>query len=171
MKKLLLVAMLAMSFAMNAQETRFGITGGFNSTNVKVSTPLGGGSASVEGFYAGFFADIKVSDKFSIQPELNYVATFESGESLNTLTLPILAKYYVAEKFNIQAGPTLDYILDETGNEVNAFGFGLATGLGFDFTEDLFATVRYSFGLSNRLDNDIVTSKIDYLQVGIGYKF
>ena len=57
------------------------------------------------------------------------------------------------------------------GEEFNSFGLGLAAGAGYDFTDNLFATARYSFGLTNRVDSDIVSTKMDYFQVGLGYRF
>ena len=81
-------------------------------------------SDGASGFYVGLFADIKISEKFNIQPELAYTAAFKNDESTNVITMPILAKYYVAEKFSLLAGPMLDLIVDETGDEFN-FNFWL----------------------------------------------
>ena len=93
-----------------------------------------------------------------------------------------MAKYYVAEKVSLQAGPQFDLILDESPG-FKKFGFGLATGVGFDINQNLSATARYSFGLNNRLDDDLVdllfddiaigdiTTKLNFFQIGIGYKF
>lgn len=171
MKKLLLIAMMAFGLTVNAQETSFGITGGFSNMTQKVSVNGVSASVGASGFYVGLFADIKISEKFNIQPELAYNATFKDDESTNVITMPILAKYYVAEKFSLLAGPMLDLIVDETGEEFNSFGLGLAAGAGYDFTDNLFATARYSFGLTNRVDSDIVSTKMDYFQVGLGYRF
>ncbi|WP_431165533.1 porin family protein [Tenacibaculum halocynthiae] len=171
MKKLLLVAMMAFGLAVNAQETSFGITGGFSNMTVKASANGISASQGASGFYVGFFADIKVSEKFNIQPELAYTASFKNDNSTNVITMPILAKYYVAEKFSILAGPMLDLIVDETGDEFNSFGLGLAAGAGYDFTDNLFATARYSFGLTNRVENAVVSTKVDYFQIGLGYRF
>ncbi len=172
MKKLLLViAMVAAGFTANAQETTFGAVAGFNNLTFKASA--GGMTASddASGFYLGFFADFKLNDKFSIQPELQYVSSSQDGESSNQLALPVMAKYYVSEAFSVQAGPMFDLVVDETGDDFNAFGLGLAAGLGYDINEDFFASARYSFGLTNRLDNDFVSTKIDFLQIGVGYRF
>lgn len=168
MKKLLLaIAMVALGFTANAQETTYGAVAGFNNLTFKVSSE----GVTASGFYLGFFTDFKLNDKFSIQPELQYVSSFQDGESANQLALPVMAKYYVSEAFSVQAGPMFDLIVDETSDDFNAFGLGLAAGLGYDINKDFFASARYSFGLTNRLDYDVVSSKIDFLQIGVGYRF
>ncbi|CAM1368471.1 conserved exported hypothetical protein [Tenacibaculum litopenaei] len=175
MKKLLVMAAIALGLSqVQAQETSFGLTAGLNTMVIRNSVNVLGNTASASnsatGFYAGVFADFEVSEKFHIQPELLYSTAYKDGNSTNTLNLPILAKYYVADQFSIHAGPTLDYVLDES-NGLNKFGFGVAAGLGYDFSDKVFATARYSLGLSNRIDNPIASSKFDYLNVGIGFRF
>ncbi|WP_299104417.1 porin family protein [uncultured Tenacibaculum sp.] len=171
MKKLLLVAMIAVGITAKAQETSFGAVAGFNSTTVSASSNGISASTSASGFYVGFFADFEVSDKISIVPELQYVSASKNGESINEIALPIMAKYNVSEKFSLQAGPMLDLVVDKTSDEFNKFGLGLAAGIGYDFTENIFATSRYSFGLTNRVENSSVSTKMGFFQIGLGYRF
>ena len=69
-KKVLLtaVAIFAFGFA-NAQEVKFGVKAGLN-----MSTVQGGyySGAVKPGFHIGGLAEIKLNDKFAIQPELLY---------------------------------------------------------------------------------------------------
>ena len=134
------------------------------------------------GFYLGLLADVEVLGDFHIQPELLYANI--GGES--AIFIPIMAKYYVAEKFNLQAGPQLDFVLDVPSlvkDFVNTFGFSMAVGAGFDITEKISVQAKYSFGLNDRLDDELTdlldglggifspSLKINVFQAGVVYKF
>jgi opacity protein-like surface antigen len=83
-----------------------------------------------------------------------------------------MAKYYVSEKFNIQAGPQFDFIADDSDG-ANKFGVGLGFGVGYDISEKIFAATRYSLGLSNRIQDapSGISSKFNTFQIGVGYRF
>ncbi len=163
----MLVAVFSIS-AMNAQETRFGATAGYLNLSNKVDLGQGSVSVSEFGFYAGVFAEIGISDELKIQPELLY----GSIDGLDILQLPVMAKYYVADKVNVQGGLQLNYILDTTVDDFSAFAVGLGLGAGYDITEDILVSARYAFQLNNSYTGDAdLSSKFNYLSVGIGYKF
>ncbi|OSY89577.1 hypothetical protein WH52_00780 [Tenacibaculum holothuriorum] len=166
---------MAVGLTVTAQETNFGVIGGFNMTSISTTDSSAGIpltlSVNGSGFFAGFFVDFEVSDKFSIQPELTYSAGFKNGDSVNSITMPILAKFYVSDKFSLQAGPMLDLVVDETPQEANNFGLGLAGGIGYDVDENVLIVFRYSLGLTNRVNLNNISQKVDYLQIGVGYKF
>ena len=185
MKKLFIVitiAFLSIHFT-NAQEASYGAVTGYNSFTAKASFNGVSSSVSESGIFFGVFADFSISEKFHVQPELQYVVIFANGDSGNELVIPIMAKYYFTDKFNFQAGPQFDVILDESPG-IKALGFGLGFGLGYDFSDKLFATTRYSIGLNNRLENTDVLDGIDptfslsglktkfnFFQIGLGYRF
>ena len=125
MKKIILTvaAVLAFGFA-NAQEVKFGIKGAAN-----IST-LTGDIENADykfGGAIGVFAELKLSDSFSVQPELLYsmqgaennyslVTTGYSGEfkdkwTLSYINLPVMAKYYVIEKLSLEAGPQIGFLI------------------------------------------------------------
>ena len=89
-----------------------------------------------------------------------------------------MLKYKANDEFSLLAGPHFDYLLNEDDREgLKPFGFGLAIGASFDITENVIIDARYSFGLSDRVD-DIeefegfdVTAKFNYLQIGLAYRF
>ena len=177
MNKLSIVAVLAIfSFiSMNAQEANFGVTAGYHNLSVKASASGTSASAGESGIFVGVFADLTVSDKFHVQPEIQYASVFSDGDSGNELIIPVMAKYYVSDEFFIQAGPQLDLILDDSEG-VKKLGFGLGVGVGYEFSDQLFATTRYTLGLSDRLDDPVfdefdVTTKFNFFQIGIGYRF
>ncbi|WP_409415650.1 porin family protein [Flavobacterium sp. PS2] len=190
MKKIILsmVAILAFGFA-NAQETRFGVKGGLNLTNF-----TGGyDTKSLVGFHVGGFAEIKVMDKFFIQPELLYSAQGAKFDSpfgdydakLNYLNIPVLAKYYVTKEFSVEAGPQIGFLLSaktdgedaKDGYKSTDIGFNL--GAGYNFTENLSVGIRYTIGLSGLADRGDYEDLDDYydsaknsvLALSLGYKF
>ena len=170
MKKIILTvaAVFAFGFA-NAQEVKFGAKAGVNFSTFTGDVSDVNGKV---GFQVGAFAEIKVSDKFAVQPELMYSslgAKFEnSGVTLtNTvdyIVLPVMAKYYLAEAFSLEAGPQVGFLmsakLSASGNstdvkeDFNSTDFGFNLGAGYDFTENISAGVRYTLGLSNIAKNN-----------------
>lgn len=175
MKKLLLIAVFALVGlgTVNAQETSYGLTAGYHMLSISVSGGDATVSADGSGYYVGVFADFNVGEKFNIQPEIHFASAYKDGESANELIIPIMAKYFVSDVFNIQAGPQLDFVVDDESEGINKFGVGIGFGAGFDFSEKVFASARYSLGLSNRIENapSGVSAKFNTLQIGIGYRF
>lgn len=193
MKKVILSAIAVMAFAFsNAQETRFGIKGGLNISNV-----VGGdveNTNSLVGFHVGGLAEIHVVEKFFIQPELLFSAQGTKvdgplGSSadlkLNYLNIPVLAKYYFIEnKFSVEAGPQLGILLSAKaeGEDIKDFtrsvDFGFNIGAGYNFTDNLSAGIRYTIGLSPLTDEDIDnaddyydSAKNSNLAIFLAYKF
>lgn len=194
MKKIILSALAVMAFGFtNAQSTRFGVKGGLNLSNI-----VGGdvdGTKSLVGFHVGGFAEIKIADKFAIQPELLYSAQGFTAEErlfenefdvkLNYLNIPVLAKYYIVPKFSVEAGPQLGVLLSakSDGNDVKdsfkSVDFGFNVGAGFHFTEDLSINLRYTIGISPIAENSDVDNEEEYydsaknsnLALSLAYKF
>ncbi|MCB0459502.1 MAG: PorT family protein [Flavobacteriaceae bacterium] len=179
MKKLFVFAVLTViSFtALNAQNTRFGIKAGVNFSQISVDANEFGSanSDSRTGFFVGGVADIEVSEKFHVQPELLFSSEGGDNVPYNYINVPIIAKYYVAEGFNIQAGPQLGYLVSVDGETdlegANRLGFSLDMGIGYDINENFFAVVRYDLGLSNLIDDSSIDAKQNSFQIGVGYRF
>jgi hypothetical protein len=174
MKKALfiLVILCVGNFTMNSQNSQFGSTAGFYNLSIKASSSGLSASADASGFFAGFYGNFNLSESLSLQPEIQLGMTFSDGESSEQILLPVMFKYYVSEKFNVQAGPQFDFVLNG-GPGINSLGVGLGFGAGFDFTDKLFASGRYGLGLTNRLEDapSGVTVKFNTIQIGIGFRF
>ena len=174
MKKLLLLTFILASFSMNAQDSKFGATAGYQSATLKAS---GGGedfSSDASGFFLGVFGQFSVTETFSIQPELQYSSITDEGESTGLIIIPLMMKFHVTENFNLMAGPQFDYITEDTEG-INKLGLGLGLGLGVDVSDNISLGARYSFGF-DRLDDmgeDVgdATIKINILQIGLNYSF
>lgn len=137
----------------NAQ-AQFGIKAGVDLATARVD---GFGSESETGFFVGAFSTIELSDTFKLQPELLYV----SIKDLDFISLPILAKFSVADSFHLLAGPSLTYFLDAEDEE---FQFNLDFGVSFDVTENLDLNAKYSYMLNKDWG-------VDGLFIGVGYSF
>jgi len=201
MKKIILsvVAVLAFGFA-NAQEVKYGLKGGLNLSSLNFvgeGTPSSSSLASVN---VGAFVEVKISDKFSIQPEVLYSKqgnkmNFETeGVTLNSfkldyINIPVMAKYYVDNKFSLEIGPQIGFLTSAMVNGTssgvtvdvdakqffNSVDFGLNFGANYDLTEKIFVGARYNLGLSNIGSDDFVGDgeKINnsVFSINLGFKF
>lgn len=197
MKKILLsaVAVMALGYAAQAQseDMKFGVKAGLNISNLGGDMETDG---SRTGLHIGGVAEFKISETFSVQPEILYSmmgakvkeADFESLDvveydiNLDYLSIPIMAKYYVAEGFSVEAGPYVSFLMSakEDGNDAKDYykgvDFGLGGGVAYDLPMGVFFQIRYSAGLSDINDFEVEgleSAKItnNALQVSVGYKF
>lgn len=203
MKKIMLTAVAVMAFAFsNAQETRFGVKAGANLSNFSGDVE---DTKSLFGFHVGGFAEFKLSDKFAIQPELLFstqgAKSEESGDgfkvenksNLSYINVPVMAKYYIVEKFSVEAGPQIGFLVsakekseatieglgsvstDEDAKDFyESINFGVNFGAGYDFTENLSVGLRYNLGLSNIAkteDGEDFKVNNNVFSLSVGYKF
>ena len=178
MKKLLFVLSTFIGVHSFAQTsvTTFGAKGGVNFSSI--SDKGYDDTKTRTGFHAGLFANMPISDNFSIQPEVLYSqegakVTYNSGKSHNQLNLdyiqvPIMFQVRPVKQFYIEAGPQFGFLVNAkakgdvaVGNNIAAnttldvkdqtksFNFGLGAGLGYDITENIGIGARYNFGLSD----------------------
>lgn len=171
MKKIMLSILAVVAFGTaNAQDIKFGVKAGANFSNFS-------GDADTDGltsFYIGGLADFAVSEKFHVQPELLYSMEGAKDAEMSFLRIPIMAKYYVAEGFNLQAGPSIGFKMsaDDGLDEVTkSMDFGLGLGAAYELPIGVFFDARYNLGLSNISDVDGFDVKTTNFQVGVGYRF
>ncbi|NQY05968.1 MAG: PorT family protein [Flavobacteriaceae bacterium] len=163
-----LVCLFSISI-LQAQDVQFGVTAGYIQgfytleLNGQDLSPDGSG-----GFQVGGLVDIGISDAFHLQPEVLYI-NINDGSGL---LVPLMAKYYFGENFNIQGGPMFDFALEEIPEDYTSLGISAALGFGYDFTENWFAQSRFGFQLNDYYNGDAdISSKSNILTVGVGYKF
>jgi opacity protein-like surface antigen len=196
MKKLLLSAIIAVLglTSLQAQEVTFGAKAGVNFANL--SGDLDDADSKIA-FHVGGVAEIKITEKFSVQPELLYSALGAKYEeedysekiNLDYISIPLLAKYYIAEGFSVEAGPQIGFLIsakseyEETfegettkGTEdlkdfIKGSNLGLNFGLGYKLNNGLNFGTRYGLGLSNIAKEEGVDIKTIVFQLSVGYMF
>jgi opacity protein-like surface antigen len=187
MKKIVLtvVALLAFGFA-NAQKVKFGAKAGLNLSNV-TGDDTSDNKMKI-GFQVGAFANIGVSEKFAVQPELVYSAQGNKfdGEGnvsleLNYINLPIMAQYKVTDKFSLEAGPQIGFLMSakvkgdggsaDVKEFLNSTDFGIGVGAGYDITENINLGLRYTIGVSNLNKEGDAKNSNSNLAFALGYRF
>lgn len=191
MKKLFLaLSFIAVSIiTANAQNNRFGLKGGLNSSSLNTS---GGGatftSDSKIGFYAGAFAQLSVAQNFAVQPEIMYsllgarykFSNVNVNRNLSYISIPVLASY-IKDGLSIVAGPQISFLVAandkgtnisndiksqfETTEIAGVVGAGYTTlgGFGFD--------ARYQLGLTDIVKDNSTGYKLknNNFQFGVHY--
>lgn len=166
MKKLGVIAIFVFGITVSgyAQEG-FALKAGINSVSAKVDLGILGNSSSSElGFYVGGGYNFELDDTWSVEPS----ALLSIVSDLTALYIPIMAKYEIAESFTIQAGPQVNYLLEDVPD--GAFGLDLAIGGGYQINDNWFVEARYGFEISRGGD---FGELVDYntLTIGAGYRF
>ncbi|WP_312090921.1 porin family protein [Chryseobacterium sp.] len=196
-------------FEKKNSKIRLGVKAGVNFSNI-YEKETGFNYGNKTGIHIGGLVQIPISNKLFLQPELLYsmqgsIATIpeESTElkmKMNYLTIPVIVKYNIFEKFNIEAGPQIGFLLSsnitanykdedaifddgltlndkEYKNKID-FSFGL--GASYEINKNIFVGIRYNVGISNVykkgmeiIDDDgrYNTSRNGVLQISAGYKF
>lgn len=188
LKCIAFVVLTLAAFTAGAQGFHLGVKGGAN-VNKLASLAFKDGFSF--GYHAGAFAEIRLSKKFGIQPEVLfnqsnldtsnkisaiYTINKVSSIQLNYISIPILLNFNVSKALTLQAGPQYGILLNNSTtllvNGKNAFkngDFSLLGGLQLKFASfRLYG--RYAVGLSNI--NDVSNKdqwKSQSIQVGIGF--
>lgn len=194
-KSILLVAITLFGITnMNAQEfVMFGAKGGVNFSNF-----AGDGFASFEedsnartAYHLGLVAEIPLSDRFSVQPEVLYsaqgfdIVQIEDGQDveyrLDYVTVPVLAKFYLTDGLSLVGGPQFGYLaeseiksegLETELDSENFNNFDMAVGLGAEYKfNKFFLYGRYNAGLTDIYEDERLNAKNSVIQAGIGFMF
>jgi hypothetical protein len=84
-----------------------------------------------------------------------------------------LAKIYlISEKLSLEAGPQFSFLMNDNlpdQFESKSFDFAAGGGLGFQFTEIIFAQGRYVLGLSDTTSDAEIKNRV--IQISVGYRF
>ncbi len=122
MKKYVLLVATTLIFGtstMIAQDVKLGAKAGVNFA--KLSGEAVEDADGRTGFHVGFLAEIPLSERFAIQPELVYSqqglqsketfdgTEFETKVKLDYLNVPVMAKFYLIDGLSIEAGPQFGF--------------------------------------------------------------
>jgi hypothetical protein len=192
-KLILLFGLLVFSISAHAQ-VAFGLKGGLNLTNLKVSDPEASYD-SRSGYHAGIFLRSKFS-KVAIQPEILFSTQSTDVSStllgdykdrFTYLSVPVMLKFYIVDGLNIHAGPQFGFLVDgeRTGDSrllgsssedikdyYKSSDVSVALGGGYDLPFGLSVDVRYNIGVQDINDvADGEEAKSRVFMVSIGYNF
>ncbi|MBO9621044.1 MAG: PorT family protein [Niabella sp.] len=189
-KKILFAFALLASYCVANAQFHLGVKVGTNLTKID------GKSFNQEfkfNYLAGAFAEIKASEKFSVNPELlfnqttatvsdNYndplhpLSSSQRKAKLNYLSIPILLDYKLAGPLHLQAGPQFSVVkskdstlFQNVGNAFKHGDFAFVAGLQLKLMK-FRVSARYVAGMSNI--NDIGNSekwKSQAIQVAVGF--
>ena len=186
-----------------SDEPLFDPADAFDIPELNFVSSSGGDNGGLTAIYFGVYAEIPVSKAFSIQPELLYSrqggtqdgslvfqegnVNYESTFNLSYLTVPVMAKFYVAKGLSLEAGPQIGFLLkSEVDIEVNNALFASSTtedvkdftkstdfafniGAGYQLNSGLNFNLRYNIGLTDAYED--IDAKNSVFQVGVGYTF
>jgi hypothetical protein len=185
MKKIILAAVLfiATSATIQAQLVQFGVKAGVNFASQTGDASLQGVAFDKEGitsYHVGVLAEIKLLEKFSIQPELLYStqgATYKFKDAqedfkneLAYLSIPVMAKIYMTKSLSLEVGPQASFLLNQKNDvkldDAKTFDFALNAGLGLKITKSIFIQGRYSLGLTEASSNADIKNSVVQLSAG-----
>ena len=149
------------------------------------------------GYYAGVFAELKLGEKWQLQPEVLFNETkFDQSSDfrdiyrnllsvdsvskikLSQLSIPITLNYRIANVLALQVGPQFSINMDKNetllknaGNAFTGGDFAMVGGVKFMLSK-FRITGRYVLGLSNINDIDNQDEwKSQSIQLGFGFVF
>jgi len=170
-------AALVFLLTYNVSAQSFGIKGGINFTTLNGNDD--GNFKGLTSFHIGILKEFVLLDNLTLQPELLYstqgaqVKNSDDNYKLNYLLLPVVAKVYLNDVFNIHAGPQFGLLLGETNDvttvKSKTFDFGVAAGFEYELTSGISFTGRYIWGQNSMASNaDLKNSAI---QLSLGFLF
>ncbi|HMG91752.1 MAG TPA: porin family protein [Chryseolinea sp.] len=156
-------------------QVSFGIKGGLNYNDTFYSDgPMGNETQGQLGFHIGGYSRIKISERLSIIPELQYIGkgfqfkivSQDYRTNLNYLEIPVMLSYSVFKSFGVDLGPTTGMKISSKrkydGGRMDlsdlynkTFEFGVTGGLHCYVTDKLKLTASYYRGFTSIRDINI----------------
>lgn len=195
MKRILFVAaFISAGMFVNAQSTKFGVKAGANMYQFGGSDGSDLESQKMKiGFNLGGFANIALSEQFSVQPELlfsNQGTMQKEGDAkvtwnLNYINIPVMAQYNNASGFYAETGPEIGFLMsakakydidgdsesEDIKDSFKGFNFSWGIGAGYKLSSGFGVGARYVLGLSNIIDEGDAKVTNNGFHVGVFYTF
>jgi len=194
MKKLIIItALLGIIATTNAQDRiAIGLKAGFNSTKLNLSdvpSEIEVKNEAKSGFLIGAYGKLRLTESFSIQPELYYakktseLSVIDGADSesidgtFHTWDVPILANLQILDLSVVKvygiAGPVASFIAKTKTDipewdDFKSTNWTFQAGAGVEVWR-LTADVRYEWGMSDISKLDI-GQKTDVLTFSVGFK-
>jgi hypothetical protein len=177
MKKYALIFQVGFLFCLYCQpvaaQVRLGVKAGGNMSNIELRGFLVDYNDALVGFHVGVLAEIKLSEKLYLRPELLYAqkgwiinerpllmgSVGDRKMEFNYASLPVLAGYRILPIWSMVAGPEVGYLLQTNTNPNNYFyridyfkfkkwDVGIVLGTSVNLSEHLGIEARYIYGLT-----------------------
>jgi hypothetical protein len=182
MRKVLILSLVLVYFNVSNAQTSFGLKGGVNFANLKVSGD--GVNMSFDsrvGINAGAFATFITKQNFQFQPEL--LISMEGAKSqgdeikLTYLNLPLMVGYNISG-FTLETGPQFGALLSAKSNDVDVkdqmetLAVSWGVGAAYKLPGGFGIGARYNFGLSN-ISKESGGGKMrsNVFQIGLSFAF
>lgn len=176
MKQFFLLATLALAAngvgAARAQGVRFGLKGGPSYTSVVGQNVAG--AAYKWGFHGGVLVNVKLNDRFSLQPEVLYSQKGTQGADnsnridVNYVDVPVLLRvatgpgglfveigpqlgYLAGSRSSVDSRSPLARVTSDFAGSYPHFDLGYATGFGYQLANGLGIGLRYNGGVRHVL--------------------
>jgi opacity protein-like surface antigen len=118
-----------------------------------------------QGLHANFFADIRLSNRFSLQPEIGLSALganekekrLGNGDYVqfktNWLQVGVLGNMYITNNLFVLLGPQVGVnVTERESNDYYNYDLAGLLGVGYRFNENVAIDLRYGYGFSNVFD-------------------
>lgn len=173
----LLFIVVFISSVLVAQESKYGVKAGLNLSSISSDDLPENAQDARIGFMFGFLAEYALQGNLSLQPEVHYSAQGNKEEDFraNYLNVPISLKYRFSDYVAAHIGPQLGLKIWEWENNeaYSNFDFSAVLGVEVNITDNLFADLRYAFGLTNVFEDPgsgiEITGNGRVIQLSIGY--
>lgn len=176
MKKILLASLLVcFTTICMAQEVRYGVRGALNVSNLDFDPDATFENKHRNGFAFAGFVEYGFSEDLALHTELQWSAEGGKDEDLRAdyIQMPILLKLSTSDRLSFMAGPQVALKTWQNNDGFSTFAFSGVVGAEYMITDELFVDARFSYGLTNILDEDDIPNleaKNHVMQFGFGIK-
>lgn len=176
MKNILLASLfVSITTICMAQEVRYGVRGALNVSNLDFDPDANFENKHRNGFAFAGFVDYGFSEDLALHTELQWSAEGGKDESLRAdyIQMPILLKLSTSDRLSFMAGPQVALKTWKDNDGFSTFAFSGVVGAEYMITDELFVDARFSYGLTNILDEDDIPNleaKNHVMQFGFGIK-
>lgn len=147
-------------------------------------------------FYLGFFGALRLTKHYTLQPELDYSRQGSNYKSVNQyfdginvvsqsfsgklevsyLSIAVVNKFSFSDKFNIQLGPAIDFVVENNFSTESDVDLTFILGAGYNVTKNLGIEARIKKGVipafynsSNSYSDSNHTNVV--ISIGAAYTF
>ncbi len=175
------IALVASNLEHSKAQVKFGPMAGVNFSDMTGDTNSDG---LLFGFHLGFLVNFGVTDYFMVEPQILYSTkgAAQDGYDLNLsyIEIPIWLRYQLSSGLNFNVGPYAGILVSakeddkDSKDAYKGLDYGLAGGLGYQFSSGLGLMASYSAGMADIGDkkpilNTSFNSKVNIIKFSLSY--